>query len=216
MKRLLGMVMLFALGLPLTASAEFLEGVEYVRIAKQPVETGAKIEVREFFWYGCGHCYALEPHLETWLKTLPKNAQFIRTPGMAPHWLAHAQAYYAFETLGMVGRLHRPFFDAVQTARQTAVPNKMPLADEDSIAVFVAQHGVDAGKFRDAYRSFDVGRKIGYAKRLNSEYRVESVPTLFVDGRFMTNSNIAGGYDKVPQVLNFLIQKAAAERRSKR
>jgi thiol:disulfide interchange protein DsbA len=211
MKKLL-FVLFALLGVPAVAGAQFLEDVEYKRIPAQPVETGAKIEVREFFWYGCGHCYALEPHLEKWLKNLPKNVRFIRTPGVSPNWLAHAQAYYSFEMLGVVDRLHRPFFDAVQTARQTAVPNSMPLADEDSVAAFVARHGVDAGKFREVFRSFDVGRKLGHARRLNSSYQVTSVPTLFVDGKYMTDSNIAGGYDRVPAVLDFLIKKAAAER----
>lgn len=193
--------------------AEPLEGVEYVRLAQpQPVESGAKIEVREFFWYGCGHCYALEPYLEKWHKTLPPNVAFVRTPGVSPNWQVHAQAYYTFETLGVLDRLHRPFFDAMQMARRTGLPQAMPYTDEDSIAAFAAQHGVDAEKFREAFRSFDVGRKLGHARRMNSAYQVDSVPTLFVDGRYMTNANIAGGYDKVPEVLDFLIKKVAAER----
>lgn len=217
MKKLFALVFTVLSGLPWALQAEPLEGVEYVRLAQpQPVSTGTRIEVREFFWYGCGHCYALEPHLEKWLKHLPKNVAFVRTPGMAPNWVAHAQAYYAFESLGAVDRLHRAFFDAVQNARRTATPQAMPLSDEDSIAKFVAQHGVDAGKFREAFGSFDVGRKLGQARQLNNDYRVESVPTLFVDGRYMTNANIAGGYDKVPEVLNFLIRKAAGERGSRK
>jgi thiol:disulfide interchange protein DsbA len=212
MKALIRPALFALLLLPLSGQAQFLEGVEYTRLNPQPVETGAKVEVREFFWYGCGHCYALEPHLDSWLKTLPKNVQFIRTPGVSPEWLAHAQAYYAFETLGLVNKLHKPFFDAVQAARQTALPNMVPFSDEDSIAAFVTRHGVDAVKFREVYRSFDVGRKVGTAKRLNGAYQVRSVPILFVDGKYMTNANIAGGHDKVPKVLDFLIKQAAAER----
>lgn len=219
-KILIRPILFILLLLPLSGQAQFLEGVEYKRIDPHPVETGAKVEVREFFWYGCGHCYALEPHLEKWLKTLPKNVQFIRTPGTSPNWLAHAQAYYAFEALGAVDKLHKPFFDAVQAARQTAPPNTLPFSDENSIAEFVVRHGVDAGKFREAYRSFDVGRKLGRAKQLNGDYEMRfprsllpfSVPVLFVDGKYMTNATIAGGHDKIPQVLDFLIKKAAAER----
>lgn len=204
---------LFALLLlPLSGQAQFLEGVEYTHINPHPVETGAKIEVREFFWYGCPHCYALEPHLDQWLKTLPKNVRFIRTPGVSPDWLAHAQAYYAFEALGALDKLHKPFFDAVQAARQTAPPPSIPFSDENSIAEFVARHGVNAGKFREAYRSFDVGRKLGQAKQLNGDYRVQTVPILFVDGKYMTNANIAGGHDRVLKVLDFLIKQAVAER----
>lgn len=212
MKKQFGFLLLFfALSAP--AQAQFLEGVEYVQLKNpQPVETGAKIEVREFFWYGCGHCYALEPYLERWHKSLPKNVTFIRTPGASPNWIAHAQAYYAFEALGALDKLHKPFFDAVQTARQTAPPNVIPLSDENSLAAFVTRQGLDAAKFREAFRSFDVNGKVGRARVLNSAYQVSSVPALFVDGKYMTNANIAGGHPQVTAVLDFLIKKAAAER----
>ncbi|HCU53713.1 MAG TPA: disulfide bond formation protein DsbA [Gammaproteobacteria bacterium] len=210
MKRLLAMVWLIALGLPLVASAEFLEGVEYVRIPKQPVETGAKIEVREFFWYGCPHCYALEPSLEAWLKKIPKNAQFVRTPAVFnERWAVHARAYYAFESLGLIGKMHEPLFRALHQ-------DKRPLFDADSLAAFVVERGGDRKAFLDAYNSFGVATSVNRATQLGRAFGVQSVPTLFVDGQYMTNANIAGGYDKVPQVLNFLIQKAAAERRGKR
>jgi thiol:disulfide interchange protein DsbA len=210
MKRLLAMVWLIALGLPLVASAEFLEGVEYVRIPKQPVETGAKIEVREFFWYGCPHCYALEPSLEAWLKKIPKNTQFVRTPAVFnERWAVHARAYYAFESLGLIGKMHEPLFRALHQ-------DKRPLFDVDSLAAFVVERGGDRKAFVDAYNSFGVATSVNRATQLGRAFGVQSVPTLFVDGQYMTNANIAGGYDKVPQVLNFLIQKAAAERRGKR
>jgi thiol:disulfide interchange protein DsbA len=210
MKRLFAMVWLIALGLPLVASAEFLEGVEYVRIPKQPVETGAKIEVREFFWYGCPHCYALEPSLEAWLKKIPKNTQFVRTPAVFnERWAVHARAYYAFESLGLIGKMHEPLFRALHQ-------DKRPLFDVDSLAAFVVERGGDRKAFVDAYNSFGVATSVNRATQLGRAFGVQSVPTLFVDGQYMTNANIAGGYDKVPQVLNFLIQKAAAERRGKR
>jgi len=210
MKRLLAMVWLIALGLPLAASAEFLEGVEYVRIAKQPVETGAKIEVREFFWYGCPHCYALEPTLVAWLKKMPKNAQFVRTPAVFnERWAVHARAYYAFESLGLIGKMHEPLFRALHY-------DKRPLFDADSLAAFVAERGGDRKAFLDAYGSFGVATSVNRATQLGRAYGVQSVPTFFVDGQYMTNANIAGGHENIPQVLNFLIQKAAAERRGKR
>src|SRR5437868_1723218 len=86
-------------------------GSDYIVLpTPQPVETGDKIEVREFFWYGCPHCYALEPALAAYVKKLPSNVRFVRTPGVASSWLIHAQAYYTFESLGVTERLHGPFF----------------------------------------------------------------------------------------------------------
>ena len=198
---------LFALlFLPLCSQAQFLEGVEYVRITPQPVETGAKVEVREFFWYGCSHCYSLEPSLSKWLKTMPKNAQFVRTPGIFnERWAVHARAYYAFETLGITAKMHGALFHALHA-------DKRPLNDADSLAAFVAEKGGDRKAFLDAYNSFGMQANLNRATQAGRAYNLESVPTLIVDGKYMTNANIAGGFDRVMQVVDFLIKQAAAER----
>jgi len=192
--------------LPLIGQAQFLEGVEYTRVSPQPVETGAKVEVREFFWYGCPHCFALEPSLGKWLKTMPKNAQFVRTPAVFNEtWAAHARAYYAFEALGITEKMHGALFYALHA-------EKRPLNTADSLAAFVAEKGGDRKAFLDAYNSFGMQANLNRALQAARAFNIESVPTLIVDGKFMTSANIAGGYDKVPQVLDFLIKKAAAER----
>jgi thiol:disulfide interchange protein DsbA len=174
-----------------------------------PVETGAKIEVREFFWYGCPHCYSFEPALKGWLKRRPANVEFIRTPGAAPHWLIHAQAYYAFEALGVVDRIHDPMFRAVQADRQA-------LRDESSIAAFAGSQGVDAAGFRNAFRSFGVRMKVERARKLNDEYMVSSVPLLVVDGKYVTSPSMANGEEEAIKVLDQLIARAARERAAKR
>lgn len=198
---------LFALLLlPISSQAQFLEGVEYTRINPQPVETGAKVEVREFFWYGCSHCFSLEPSLEKWLKTLPKGVQFVRTPGIFnERWAVHARAYYAFEALGITAKMHHALFRALHV-------DKRPLNDAESLAAFVAEKGGDRKAFLDAYHSFGMQANLNRATQAGRAYNIDSVPTLIVDGKYMTNANVAGGYDKVPQVLDFLIKKAAAER----
>lgn len=183
------------------------ENIHYREIPfAQPVETGDKIEVREFFWYGCPHCYHLEPALKSWLKRMPANVQFVRTPGVAQSWLVHAQAYYAFESLGVVDKVHEPFFSAVQTDRGA-------YNTPEAIAKFVAKHGVDAKKFQDAYASFAVRLKLERAKRQNLEFGVQSVPTIAVDGKYLTSSSMAGGEEAVMKVVDFLIEKAAKERK---
>jgi len=206
MRALIRLVLFALLFLPLSGQAQFLEGVEYTRVAPQPVETGRKIEVREFFWYGCSHCYALEPSLEKWLKNLPKNAQFVRTPAVFnEQWAVHARAYYAFEALGITAKMHYPLFHALHA-------EKRPLNTADSLAALVAEKGGDRTAFLDAYNSFGMQANLNRALQAARAYNIESVPTLIVDGKYMTSANIAGGYDKVPQVLDFLIKKAAAER----
>src|SRR5438270_13500049 len=94
--------------------ADPVEGRDYKVLPEpQPVETGNQIEVREFFWYGCPHCYALEPSLNAYVKKLPSNVRFIRTPGVAGGWRLHAQAYYTFETVRVSSQVQHAFFEAV-------------------------------------------------------------------------------------------------------
>ncbi len=206
MRKLISLALFALLLLPLAGQAQFLEGVEYTRVSPQPVETGKKIEVREFFWYGCPHCYSLEPSVEKWLKTMPKNAQFVRTPAVFnEQWAVHARAYYAFETLGITAKMHEPLFQALHV-------DKRRLFDAESIAAFVAEKGGNRQAFLDAYNSFGMQANLNRATQAGRAYNIESVPTLIVDGKYMTNANIAGGYDRVMQVVDFLVKKAAAER----
>src|ERR1051325_4055028 len=100
---------------PLGQALALEKGRDYIALATpQPVETGAKIEVIEFFWYGCPHCYALEPSVESWSKKLAADVVFRRVPApLGQSWVPHAQAFYAFETLGVLPKVHRAFFDAI-------------------------------------------------------------------------------------------------------
>jgi thiol:disulfide interchange protein DsbA len=198
---------LFALLLlPLAGQAQFLEGVEYTRLVPQPVETGSKIEVREFFGYSCPHCFSLEPAIERWLKTMPKNAQYIRTPAVFnERWAVHARAYYAFETLGITATMHYALFHALHA-------DKRALNDADSLAAFVAEKGGNRAAFLDAYNSFGMQASLNRALQSARAFNIDSVPTLIVDGKYMTNATLAGGYDRLMQVVDFLVKKSAAER----
>ncbi len=193
--------------LPAAGSAAIEAGRQYVEIPfEQRVETGDKIEVREFFWYGCPHCFRLEPAITRWLKQVPSNAEFVRTPGVAPRWLVHAQAFYAFEALGLTGRLHEAFFDAIHK-------QKRRFEDASAVADFAARHGVDKEKFLDAFNSFAVRINLEKAKRLNEAYAINSVPTFVIDGKYLTTPSMAGGNEAAMKVVDYLIRKAANERK---
>jgi len=200
------MLMLF----PVLTRAEFTEGRQYMQVPfPTAVETGNKIEVREIFWYGCPHCYVLEPGLTHWLKKLPANAQFVRTPATAaPNWQIHAQTYYTFEALGAMEKLHGAFFKAVQD-------QKSGLNEEKGIADFVASHGIDRKKFTEAFNSFGVRLKLEKAKQVNQDLNINSVPTLVVDGKYLTSAAMAGGEEAMFKLLDQLISKAAKERNKK-
>jgi thiol:disulfide interchange protein DsbA len=207
MKRLVLVLLGLLLPLPLWA-ASYVENRHYLELAlPQPTETGGKVEVREFFWYGCPHCKELEPELERWLKKMPANAQFVRTPGVGGSWLIHARAYYAFETLGVVNRVHAPFFRAMHEQRSR-------LDSEEALVQFAGENGVDKNKFREAFNSFGVRLKLDKARQLNMEAGISSVPTFLVDGRYLTSPTMAGGNRKMLKVVEFLVKKVARERKT--
>ena len=210
MRRLMGGCLAMLMLFPVLARAEFTEGRQYMQVPfPTPVETGNKIEVREIFWYGCSHCYVLEPGLTRWLKKLPANAQFVRTPATAsPRWVIHARAYYTFEALGAMEKLHGAFFKAVQEQPGA-------LKDEKGIADFAARHGIDRKKFTEAFNSFGVRLKLEKAKQVNQDLNINSVPTLVVDGRYLTSAAMAGGEEAMFKLLDQLIGKAAKERNKK-
>ncbi|MEK7223823.1 MAG: thiol:disulfide interchange protein DsbA/DsbL [Pseudomonadota bacterium] len=210
MRRLMGGCLAMLMLFPVLARAEFTEGRQYMQVPfPTPVETGNKVEVREIFWYGCSHCYVLEPGLTRWLKKLPANARFVRTPATAaPRWVIHAQAYYSFEALGAMGKLHDAFFKAVQ--EQPGALN-----DEKAITDFVARYGIDRKKFTEAFNSFGVRLKLEKAKQVNQDLNINSVPTLVVDGKYLTSAAMAGGEEALFKLLDQLIGKAAKERNKK-
>jgi thiol:disulfide interchange protein DsbA len=188
-----------------TAADKFEAGKDYTAVATpQPVD-GNKILVEEFFWYGCPHCNSLEPYINAYLKKLPANATFARVPVPGPSWIVQAQAYYAFEQLGAVNKVHSDFFDSWHNKGK-------PLVDEASIADFAAQHGVNKDQFLAAYHSFGVKTQTERARQRFMAYRLDGVPTLIVDGKYNVQPGRVGE-EKALKVVDFLIQKAAAERK---
>ena len=197
-----------ALALAPIASAQFTEGREYVRLKSPvPVETGKKIEVIEFFSYGCPHCADLEPHLQAWLKRLPPDVQVRRVPvAFQPSWENLARVYYTLELLGEDAKLTPDVFSAIHGG------NRSNLANDTRFFDWAASKGLDRKKVEDTYKSFGIAGKIGRAKQLAQTYNVQSVPMLIVDGKFLVTSSSAGGHERVPAVVDAAIAAARADR----
>ncbi len=167
----------------------------------QPTQNPDKIEVIEFFWYGCPHCYTFEPLLEKWVKSLPKNIEFIRQPAAFNEtWAKHAKAYYTAEALGVVDKIHADFFDAVQNKKEK-------LETEDQLAKFFAAHGINETEFHEAYNSFLVDTKMRQAPIMASRYGITGVPAIIINGKYKTNGTLAGSHEKMIEVMNQLIQQ---------
>jgi thiol:disulfide interchange protein DsbA len=197
-----------ALALAPIASAQPAEGREYVRLKQAvPVETGKKIEVIEFFSYGCPHCADLEPHLQAWMKRLPADVQVRRVPvAFQPAWENLARVYYTLELMGEDVKLTPDVFTALHGG------NRTNLANDTKFFEWAASKGLDRKKVEDTYKSFGIAGKLGRAKQLAQTYNIQSVPTLIVDGKFLVTSSSAGGHDRVPGVVDAAIAAARAER----
>jgi len=197
-----------ALGLGLSTPAraqgpEPKEGAEFMRL-DPPVAQAAstKIEVMEFFSYACPHCSAFEPTLEAWAKQLPADVVFKRMP--VP-FLMNAEnfqrTYFALESLGLVNTLQRKIFTAVHVDR-------LRLEKPADIAALVAKNGGDEKKFLDAFNSFSVATNVGRAKKAMADYKVDQVPLLAINGRFITSPSMAGSAERALAVTDTLIQRS--------
>jgi len=176
MKKILAFLAAALVALPLGAAAQ--QG-QYNEIRPPvPVEGTNKIEVIEFFWYGCIHCYNLEPALESWIKTLPKDVEFRRVPAVFnERWGLDASIYYAMEALGLVDKLHRPLFDAVHK-------NRLRTDNQQEFTEWLTRQGVDAKKFVETVKSFGVRSKTRRAVQLTVQYKVDGTPAMAVHGRY--------------------------------
>ena len=179
-------------------AANFVAGQDYTVVANPvKVEVPGKIEVREFFWYGCPHCFVLEPHMQTWLKKLPKDVRFVRTPAaMNPVWEHGARGYYVSEALGVRKRSHLPLFHAIHV-------NKQQIFDQASQAKFFTRYGVPEAKFNSLYNSFAISAKVAQSKRLAQQYQLTGVPAVVVNGKYV----VQGENAKVTQVISYLVEK---------
>jgi thiol:disulfide interchange protein DsbA len=184
-------------------AAPLAEGRDFVRLNNPaPTSSPGKVEVVEFFWYGCPHCFALEPSLEGWVKKLPADVAFRRVPAVFNAlWETHARMYYALEAIGQIDAVHRRIFNAIHLQRQR-------LDKDDDIGKFMGANGVDTGKFGDALKSFGVATKVRQAKQLIDAFKIDGVPAIGVQGRFFTSPQLAGGNDRALAVADQLIVRA--------
>jgi len=167
----------------------------------QPTQNQDKIEIIEFFWYGCPHCYTLEPTMVEWLKTKPDNVEFIRQPAVfSSLWGKHAKAYFVAEALGVVDKVHADFFDAIQNKKQK-------LTSEDQLAKFFVAHGVDETKFRETFNSFLIDAKLRQAKAMAPRYGITGVPAIIINGKYKTSGPLAKSHENMIKVMNQLIEQ---------
>ena len=190
--------------LPVAAQAQaqsYKEGSDYLVLDKPaPTEAPAgKVEVVEFFWYGCPHCNSFEPQLEAWLKTAPKNVAFRRAPvSFRPDFEPHQRLYYVLEAMGKLDELHKKVFYTIHVEKQ-------PLNSAPLVAAWAEKQGIDPAKFAEMYNSFSVSTKVRKATQLQDSYQVDGVPALGVGGRYYTSSTQAKSMDRALLIATHLV-----------
>lgn len=205
-----------ALSLSSGTWAQLAPGKDYQLInPAQPTSSGAKVEVIEFFYYGCPGCSSLQPPLRAWLKKKPADVEFRRAPVVFQDaWLPLTTAYYAFDAMGLVDKLHYETFSAIHEQRSLEI--KGLLRDQKPLFDWVAKQGVDRQKFVDVYNSFGVRSRTNRSIELPGHYHVTSTPTLVVDGKYLMTPAMAGSYERYFDVLDQVIAMARKERAAKK
>lgn len=166
-----------------------------------PVEAEGKIEVLEFFWYGCIHCYNLEPVLEPWLKKLPPEARFRRVPAIFnERWAHDAAIYYTFEVLGVLEKLHRPFFDAIHRDR-------LRTDEPKALAEWLQKQGLDPQKFTETMKSFGVQSKTRRAAMITNAYKIDGTPAMAVHGRYTVSADQGRSREGMLETVSSLVEQ---------
>jgi len=188
-------------------------GTEFDAVA-QPISTDnpAKIEVMEIFWYGCPHCYHMEEPLNAWVKKLPSDVYFKRMPGLPnPSWAPMAKAFYAMETLGVGEKLHTKLFEAIHK-QKTLNPT-----DEKAAIDWVAlQGGFDRLKVEQAFKSFTMNTDLNRAAQIFRSSGATGVPTLVIDGKYITSATQAGGNEQALKVTDYVIDNVRKDKAAKK
>jgi thiol:disulfide interchange protein DsbA len=201
---LLGLALLAFAG---AACAQFQAGRDYSRYEPpQPVATGERIEVLEFFYYGCPVCYETQPLLSRWLVAAPEYISVRRVPVLfSESSEAFAKLFYALESMGHIGRLHWPIYDNFHF-------DGVKLNEEKVMLDWLVRNGIDRDKFMQLYASDEIKAKLEQARATLKRYDIRGVPSFVVDGKYLTSARLAGGTRQMISVLDHLVRQARKER----
>jgi len=200
-------ISLLFFGTAYAQNSEFVLGTHYQRLSPtQPTSSSPdQVEVAEIFWYGCPHCYTFDPYLENWKETLAEDVNFIRIPAVWNNVLqTHAKVYFTAELLDVIDEVHTPIFREIHV-------NRNMLTETNALVDFFAQYGVMPDEFNQTFESFAVFTRMQRADELSRRYRISSVPTVVVNGKYVTNATMAGDYPDLLRLVDELVAMERAE-----
>jgi len=187
--------------------ADLLEGKNYTVLkTPQPTRDDSKIEVLEFFWYGCPHCDSLHPHVKAWAKDIAQDLDFRYVPAIfRPNWATGAKAFYTLEIMGLLDPLHDKMYQAIHR-------EKVDLNDETILFGWIEKQGIDRKKFEDTFRSFSVQNQLAKSTQMSRQYQLTGVPALVVNGKYLTSAGMNSTAEETINTLKSLIDKARKEK----
>ena len=175
----------------------------------RPVSTGERIEVLEFFYYGCPICYEAQPHVARWLMRAGPGVSLLRVPAaFTESSESFARTFYTLSEMNQIARLHWPIYDNHHF-------DGKQLNEEKNIVAWVAANGVDKDRFVQLWHSAEIQAKVASAKQALVDYHVKGVPSFVVDGKYITSARMAGGTKEMMAVVDYLVERAARERPKK-
>jgi thiol:disulfide interchange protein DsbA len=191
-------------------SSELMEDVDYVVIPPQRISNTERIEVVYFFYYGCQWCYQFEPLIADWLQHKPTDVSFHRIPALRnSRWVTLTRAFYAFDALGLLPKLHAKTFNAFHR-------DDVNLQSEGELFDWVARQGVDRAQFEETFRSEAITQRMMQSRAMTDAFQVESTPSVAVGGRYLTNSGMTGGVGQLMEVVDGLVHVVRSERQRPR
>jgi thiol:disulfide interchange protein DsbA len=185
----------------LITSSSYVFAQKYVQISTEKQQESKSIIIYEFFWYGCPHCYNLEPTMERIEADLDKDTKIVKLPvALRDSWIPHAKLYYALQQMGKIDEVHNLIFEEIHLEDNR-------LNTEQQMVDFLGKHGIDTNKFIEKYNSFGTEARIKKASNLAKKYQINSVPTIIVNGKYLTSGSYVSSYDELYSVINLLIER---------
>ena len=183
----------------ITSSNVFAQ--KYVQISTEKQQESKDIIIYEFFWYGCPHCYNLEPTMDRIEADLEKDTKVVKLPvALRDSWIPHAKLYYALKQMDKIDLVHNLIFEEIHLEDNR-------LNTEQQMIDFLGKHGIDTDKFMEKYNSFGTEARIKKASNLAKKYQINSVPTIIINGRFLTSGSYVSSYDELYSVVNLLVER---------
>ena len=174
---------------------------KYVQISTEKQQESKDIIIYEFFWYGCPHCYNLEPTMDRIEADLEKDTKVVKLPvALRDSWIPHAKLYYALKQMDKIDLVHNLIFEEIHLEDNR-------LNTEQQMIDFLGKHGIDTNKFIEKYNSFGTEARIKKASNLAKKYQIDSVPTIIINGKFLTSGSYVSSYDELYSVVNLLVER---------